>query len=136
MKHKELYRGKHIRDDGWLSELVSMRYGDTPFDCLHSYMVSIKTGRTRARHYHRRKEEWIAIVSGRVALLLKDAYSGEQDKIVLDTATEDYKLIYLPPHTAHVIKNIGDGAGQVLLCSAQRRKTQMTRFPTNLRMCK
>jgi len=100
MKHKELYREKHIRDDGWLSELVSMRYGDTPFDCLHSYLVSIKPGRTRAKHYHRRKEEWIAIVSGRVALLLKDVYSGEQDKI-----------------TAHAIKNIGDSDASIVVFS-------------------
>lgn len=96
MKHKELYREKHIRDDGWLSELVS---------------------RTRAKHYHKEKEEWIAIVSGRVALLLKDVYSGEQDKVIIDTTTEEYKLIYLPPYTAHAIKNIGDGEASVVVFS-------------------
>jgi len=117
MKHKELHREKHIRDDGWLSELVSMKYGDTPFDCLHSYLVSIKPGRTRAKHYHKEKEEWIAIVSGVVTLLLKDVYSGEQDKVILDTTTEEYKLIYLPPHTAHAIKNIGDGDASVVVFS-------------------
>jgi dTDP-4-dehydrorhamnose 3,5-epimerase-like enzyme len=117
MKHKELYRKKHIRDDGWLSELVSMEYNDTPFDCFHSYLVSIKPGRIRAKHYHNKKEEWIAIVSGKIALLMKDVYSGEQDKMILDTTTEDYKMIYLPPYTAHAIKSIGDGEASVVVFS-------------------
>lgn len=44
-------------------------------------------------------------------------YSGGRDKIILDTTAEDYKLIYLPPHTAHAIKNVGDSDASVVVFS-------------------
>jgi len=117
MKYKELYREKHIRDDGWLSELISMKYDDTPFDCVHSYLVSINPGKTRANHYHKCKKEWIAIVMGKIMLFMEDVNTLEKEKIILDVTTEDYKLIYLPPHIAHAVKNIGDCVASIVVFS-------------------
>jgi len=66
-----LKRQKHAREDGWLCELVSEIYDDEPFTGIHSYLVSVSPGRSRANHYHRKKEEWIAITSGKIILSLE-----------------------------------------------------------------
>ncbi|UUX91617.1 hypothetical protein [Methanoplanus endosymbiosus] len=77
-----LKRQKHAREDGWLSELVSEVYDDEPFTGIHSYLVSVSPGRSRANHYHRKKEEWIAITSGKIILSLEwiDEEKKENEK--------------------------------------------------------
>ena len=117
MIYKELFRVKHERSDGWLSELVSMEYGDEPFNCIHSYLVSIASGETRAKHYHKKKGEWLAITAGRIALFMEDVTSGEKRKVILDTGSKKYKMIYLPPFVAHAIKNIGEGEASLVVFS-------------------
>ena len=112
-----LSRLKHVRDDGWLSELISMKYVDTPFAGIHSYVVSITPGRSRANHYHRIKEEWIALAAGIVALTLVDTGTGERESIVLDARSDDYGLISISPCIAHSIKNIGTGEAAVIVFS-------------------
>ena len=37
MNYKELKREKYCREEGWLSELISMEHDDVPFDELHFY---------------------------------------------------------------------------------------------------
>ena len=66
-----LKRQKHAREDGWLCELVSEVYDDEPFTGIHSYIVSVNPGKSRANHYHKKKEEWIAITSGKIILSLE-----------------------------------------------------------------
>jgi len=117
MIYKELLRKKHVREDGWLSELISIKYEDDPFNCLHSYLVLINPGETRAEHYHKKKEEWLAITSGKIMVLLEDIHSNKREKIILDINSKDYKLIYLPPLVAHAIKNIGDKEASIVVFS-------------------
>ena len=117
MIYKELYREKHIRQDGWLSELASVNYRDKPFDCLHSYLVCINPQRTRAEHYHKKKGEWLGITSGKIMLFLEDTQSKEKDNIILDMDAKGYKLIYIPPLTAHLMENIGDKEASVVIFS-------------------
>ncbi len=117
MIYKELSRVKHKREEGWLSELISMNYRDDPFNCLHSYLVLIKPGKIRAEHYHKRKEEWLAITSGKISLFLEDIKSKEKKKIILDSNSEDYKIIYIPPLVAHTIKNVGDKEASLVVFS-------------------
>ncbi len=117
MMYKELSRVKHKREDGWLSELISMNYRDDPFNCLHSYLVSINPRKTRAEHYHKRKEEWLAITSGKIILLLEDVNSKKKERIFLDSNSEDYKIIYIPPLVAHTIKNFGSTKASLVVFS-------------------
>lgn len=112
-----LPRQKHQREDGWLAELVSMKYPDTPFAGLHSYIVSITPGRSRANHYHGKKEEWIALAAGTVALTLADTESGEYESIPLNSLSPDYGLILIPPFIAHSVKNTGNGEAAVIVFS-------------------
>ncbi|WP_321506542.1 hypothetical protein [uncultured Methanoregula sp.] len=112
-----LPRQKHVREDGWLAELISMRYTDHPFAGFHSYVVSISPGRARANHYHERKEEWIGLAAGVVALHLVDTGTGERDSVIMDSRSTDYGLIYIPPRIAHSIKNTGAGEAAVIVFS-------------------
>jgi dTDP-4-dehydrorhamnose 3,5-epimerase-like enzyme len=115
MLFKEIHREKLQREDGWLSELVSMKYSDQPFNCLHSYLVCIKKGKTRANHYHLEKEEWMAITSGKIDLSLKDIKTKERATIHLDTKSKDYKIIYIPPLVAHILVNVEDGESSAVV---------------------
>jgi dTDP-4-dehydrorhamnose 3,5-epimerase-like enzyme len=103
--YRELCRTKHSRDDGWLCELVSMRYDDDPFSCVHSYVVSVHPGRSRANHYHTRKEEWFAVVSGRIVVRLRHVLHGDSASLVLDCADPVCRILYIPPFVAHSIQN-------------------------------
>ncbi|WP_048134642.1 WxcM-like domain-containing protein [Methanosarcina sp. 1.H.T.1A.1] len=117
MLYEKLPRTKHIREDGWLSELVSMNYKDDPFNCVHTYMVSVKPGKVRANHYHKKKEEWIALATGKIALHLKNVVSGEGKKVVLDALSETYELIHIPPFVAHAVENICDQEACIVVFS-------------------
>jgi oxalate decarboxylase/phosphoglucose isomerase-like protein (cupin superfamily) len=117
MKITRLPRQKHVRDDGWLAELISMKYADHPFSGIHSYVVSIAPGRSRANHYHRKKEEWIAPAAGTGMLLLEDTKTGERESILFDSRSDRYELIAIPPFLAHSLKNTGDGEAAVVVFS-------------------
>jgi dTDP-4-dehydrorhamnose 3,5-epimerase-like enzyme len=117
MLYDKLIRVKHKREDGWLSEIVSMNYSDEPFNCVHSYVVSIEPMRTRANHYHRNKEEWLALAAGKVKLCLKDIVSGKYEEIVLDSKSDTYEVIHIRPYVAHALKNISNGEASVIVFS-------------------
>ncbi|EHQ36906.1 cupin domain-containing protein [Methanoplanus limicola] len=94
-----LRRQKHAREDGWLCELVSDIYDDEPFTGIHTYIVSVSPGRSRANHYHRKKEEWIAITSGKIILSLewidKEREEVEEEtvrKVSTGKITEENKI--------------------------------------------
>jgi oxalate decarboxylase/phosphoglucose isomerase-like protein (cupin superfamily) len=115
--YRELCRAKHSRDDGWLCELVSMRYDDDPFSCVHAYMVSVAPGRSRANHYHKKKEEWFAVVSGRIEVLLSHVLHGDSASVVLDCADPVCRLLYIPPFVAHSIRNPESTASTLVVFS-------------------
>jgi oxalate decarboxylase/phosphoglucose isomerase-like protein (cupin superfamily) len=117
MIFEKLPRIKHIRDDGWLCELISTKYHDQPFSDIHSYIVSIVPHQTRAKHYHKRKEEWIAQAAGEIEITLENIHTKETGKIMLDTKTKDYSIIHIPPFIAHSIKNTGDYEASIIVFS-------------------
>jgi dTDP-4-dehydrorhamnose 3,5-epimerase-like enzyme len=107
MIYSKLSRKKYSRDDGWLAELVSSDHDDISFTGVHSYLVVIKPDSLRAMHYHRTKEEWLALTSGKIKIVLEDIETKEQESIVLDENSEDFNMIYVPSMIGHVVKNIG-----------------------------
>ncbi|MDO9540141.1 MAG: WxcM-like domain-containing protein [Methanocalculus sp.] len=112
-----LKREKHIRDDGWLCELVSSKYSDEPFTGIHTYVVSVNPGCSRADHYHQKKEEWISITSGRVILSLEWVQGGRREEIVLDAESEECRIIYIMPFVAHKIQNVSQGSSSIIVFS-------------------
>jgi oxalate decarboxylase/phosphoglucose isomerase-like protein (cupin superfamily) len=117
MIHSELLRVRHMREDGWLSELVSMAYQDQPFQCVHTYIVTINPGMTRARHYHRNKEEWLALTHGKLTLLLEDTRTRQRERIELSAKDPETKIIYIPPLVAHAIRNPGEAEAGIIVFS-------------------
>lgn len=105
MLHKKLPRKKHVREDGFLVELISKAYRDEPFNCVHSYLVTVEPKKTRAGHYHRKKDEWLCIVAGKAEIELIDVESKEREKILLDSGSEEYNIIYIPQKVAHIVRN-------------------------------
>lgn len=122
MLFKEIHREKLRREDGWLSELVSMKCDDQPFTCLHSYLVSINPGMSRTNHYHLEKEEWMAIASGKIDLLLEDIRTKEKASIQLDAKSDDYRLVYIPPLVAHTLVNTAEDESSAVVFSRAPEK--------------
>lgn len=112
-----LTRTKHIRNDGWLAETIPMNSPDLPFSGIHSYVVSITPGRSRANHYHRKKEEWIALAAGKILLSLEDPETKENEQHTLDSSSEDYQVVHIRPFVAHSVKNIGTGEASIVVFS-------------------
>jgi dTDP-4-dehydrorhamnose 3,5-epimerase-like enzyme len=73
--------------------------------------------RSRANHYHKKKEEWLALAAGKIKVGLKDVVSGKYEEIVLDSRSETYELIYIPPLVAHAVKNISNTEASVIVFS-------------------
>ncbi|ODS40623.1 hypothetical protein BEH94_00245 [Candidatus Altiarchaeales archaeon WOR_SM1_SCG] len=126
MMYKKLSRKKHIREDGWLSELVSMNYDDEPFNCVHSYLVSIEADKTRAKHYHNKKEEWLCICSGKIELILEDITTNKRKTLILNSNSENYDIIYIPPGVAHAVKNISGNKASAVIFSKPPEDTDDT----------
>lgn len=114
---RRLNRAKHIRDDGWLAEIIPLNARDHPFFGIHSYVVSIAPGRSRANHYHMKKEEWIALAAGKLLLTLEDTRTKGCETFVLDSLSEKYSVVRIPPLIAHSVKNTGTGEASVVVFS-------------------
>lgn len=112
-----LKREKHAREDGWLCELISSEYTDEPFTGIHSYLVSVAPDKSRANHYHKRKEEWIAVASGKIILSLIWTLEERREDIILDSESEKCRIIHIKPYVAHKIKNIYDRNSSVIVFS-------------------
>nr|WP_321496407.1 WxcM-like domain-containing protein [uncultured Methanolobus sp.] len=117
MLYDRLKRIKHKRDDGWLSEVISMNYDDEPFNCIHSYIVSIEPNRTRANHYHKKKEEWVALAAGKIKLSLKDIITGRFEEITMDSQSYTYEVIHIPPFVAHAVTNVSEREASLIVFS-------------------
>lgn len=111
----ELPREKHSREDGFLCELISSKYNDSPFSCFHSYLVVIRPDKIRAMHYHKQKQEWLALTSGKIKLVLENINTKERSEIKMDIEAEKYKIIHIPSFFAHAIKNIGSSNASIVI---------------------
>jgi len=116
---EKLPRVKHVREDGWLAELVSKAYNDEPFDCVHSYVVSVEPGCSRAGHVHNKKREWFATASGKLELVLEDPKTKQSERVLMDAEAEDFNVYYVAPGVAHVFKNPSDTEKALLVVFSQ-----------------
>ena len=116
MDIKIFNNNKHVRADGWLSELFTKK-AFKDFDCIHSYIVSINPKQARAKHYHKEKTEIIAPVYGKVEIILEDIYTKKRKNIVLSADDDQIKLIQIPPKIAHIVKNPTDNICRIVVFS-------------------
>ena len=110
MDVKLLKREKYVRSDGYLVELFSKKYGD--FNAVHSYLVSIEAGKSRAGHFHKKKNELIFPVDGEIVVLL--SIGSEKKEIRLASEENDYVAVIIPPNINHLIENRGDSRAKMI----------------------
>jgi UDP-2-acetamido-2,6-beta-L-arabino-hexul-4-ose reductase len=94
------------RDDrGWLAEILRESQNRAGSGIKQLYVTVGNAGKTRGKHYHRRKTEWFCVVSGTGQLLLKDTRTGEEATIPM--GGNHMVTVCIPPHVAHAITNSG-----------------------------
>lgn len=108
-----LKRKKYFSPSGFLAELVSSKYKDEPFK-IHSYFVKIASGHVRAKHYHKKKKEWMTPVWGKTLLKMKNVKSKKKKEYLLDAQAKTQKIVYVPPYWAHSVKAIDDDSALVV----------------------
>lgn len=108
-----LARKKYFSPSGFLSELVSLKYKDTPFK-LHTYFVKTNVGFKRAKHYHKRKEEWMSAIWGKTLLRMKNVKTKKKKEYLLDSEAKTHKIIYVPPYWAHSIEAVGGNSAIIV----------------------
>ncbi|MFH2021078.1 MAG: WxcM-like domain-containing protein [archaeon] len=118
-------RIKHSREDGYLIELFSKKYRD--FKAVHSYLVCIAPGKTRAGHYHKKKTEVIFPVDGEVIITLRKTGGGSvhtsighgrnATEIALNGENEDYSGLLISPQLWHLVENRTDKKAKIIVFS-------------------
>ncbi|MBU1165635.1 WxcM-like domain-containing protein [Candidatus Micrarchaeota archaeon] len=113
-------RTKHSRDDGYLVELFSKKYDD--FKAVHSYLVRVAPGKTRAGHFHKKKTEVIFPVGGEVTIILKEMENAQNQnksakEIILSSEKEEYSGLLVPPELWHLIENRTDKDAKIVVFS-------------------
>lgn len=67
--------------------------------------VQLVSGTTRGNHYHRRKQEWVYLITGAVQLVVEDVETKVRESLPIVTGD----LIYIPPNIAHTFVVQQDG---------------------------
>jgi len=113
MDARIIKREKHRRGDGYLVELFSEKYND--FNAVHSYRVSIEPGKSRAGHFHKKKNELIFPVDGKVVVLISDG--SEKKEIILGSEENEYAAVLIPPNINHLVENRTDKPAKIVVFS-------------------
>lgn len=89
---------------GWFEVIVDGRTV-TQKDFGSLIVALAKPGIVRGNHYHKTCVDFLAIVQGTALCGFLDANTGE--RLELEVAGDRPKLIYIPTHISHAVKNIG-----------------------------
>ncbi len=71
-------------------------------------LATIAPGEIRGNHYHKNKEEWFAVIAGKINILLEDINTCERKTFILDSSENSLKRVKVGPYTAHCFKNISN----------------------------
>lgn len=72
------------------------------------YCATLAPNAVRGNHYHERRRESFAILSGKILLILEDVNTKERKEIELDSSNDHIPRVDFGVHTAHAMKNISD----------------------------
>jgi UDP-2-acetamido-2,6-beta-L-arabino-hexul-4-ose reductase len=127
----EIYPLDIKRDErGWLAEILRAEKRQVREDFAQLYVTVALPGKTKGRHYHRRKVEWFCVVSGEALLILKDTRTGEELRVPM--GEENTVTVRIPPHIAHAITNTGTSpAYLIVVVSEQFNPKDPDTFPYN-----
>ncbi|MEE9543394.1 MAG: WxcM-like domain-containing protein [Thermodesulfobacteriota bacterium] len=79
------------------------------------YLAIISPDTIRGNHYHKTKDEYFAIMSGSVSVILEDVPTGERVEFVMESTNEKITRLRVGANVAHAIKNVSET--DVVLCA-------------------
>lgn len=82
----------HEDERGWLTEV----FRDELAKGL-VYAFSIRSGKSRGKHYHRRKREWFCVLEGSGKIRIGKRWRNIKAR----------EKVYIPPKSYHELKNTG-----------------------------
>jgi len=88
---------------GWLIEVL--RADEIGEEIKQIYFTTIKPGKVRGNHYHKKKVDWLCVVKGKAKISVLNPANGEKKEILVNGKKP--KIIKLKPGIAHAVKNIG-----------------------------
>lgn len=71
------------------------------------FYVKLQPKGIRGNHYHKLRNEWFYITSGKVEIIIKNINSNQIKRLVIAEDTPPTR-IHIPPNHAHTLKNAGD----------------------------
>lgn len=94
---------KKVDDRGFVLEVLRSEQVNAPFGQI--FISTVRPGKVKGNHYHKRKHEWYHIVKGKVTVHFIDVATKVQKDVVLD---EKYpSLLEIKPGISHAITNEG-----------------------------
>jgi UDP-2-acetamido-2,6-beta-L-arabino-hexul-4-ose reductase len=95
---------KKVDDRGFVFEVLRSEQVNAPFGQI--FITTVKPGKVKGNHYHKRKKEWYCVLSGKVAVHFVDVSTKEKKKVVLDS--KEPELLEIRPGISHAITNEGE----------------------------
>ena len=86
---------------GWLAEIMRSGALAGGIRISQLFVTVGNPGKTKGKHFHRRKTEWFSVVSGEAKLYLRDTRT-EEEKVV-PMGEKNMVTVTIPPHVAHAI---------------------------------
>ena len=103
IRHKIKNLKIHSDSRGWLIELLKANEIEKPLKQLH--IASIKPGFVRGNHYHKKRIEWLFLVSGKAKVVLEDVATKKRKNFIFNEKSP--KVLSIFPGISHAVKNIG-----------------------------
>ncbi|MFH1669540.1 MAG: WxcM-like domain-containing protein [Candidatus Woesearchaeota archaeon] len=94
---------KKVDDRGFVFEILRSEQVNAPFGQI--FISTVKSGKVKGNHYHKRKKEWYCVVKGKVSVHFADVKTGEKRTVSLDETTPE--LLKINPGVSHAITNDG-----------------------------
>ncbi|MBW2972232.1 WxcM-like domain-containing protein [Candidatus Woesearchaeota archaeon] len=101
---------KKVDERGFVVEVLRSEMVKAPFGQI--FLSTVKPGKVKGNHYHKRKREWYCVVRGNVAVSFVDVATGEKKKVLLDEKTP--QLLEINPGISHAITNEGEEEAMIL----------------------
>ena len=95
-------------DRGFLVEVSPLLKGRAK----HFFLATLKPGKSRGNHFHKRKTEWVIVTQGKVLVKLIDINSGKISKINL--TSEQGRVLEILPNFVVRIENHTDQQAAIL----------------------
>jgi UDP-2-acetamido-2,6-beta-L-arabino-hexul-4-ose reductase len=92
---------KKVDERGFVFEVLRSEQVASQFGQI--FISTVKPGKVKGNHYHKRKKEWYCIVRGSVTVHLLDVKTGDKQEVNLDES--EPTLLQINPGVSHAITN-------------------------------